>query len=191
MMRANDRIDRAGGAAMCTSDTAIFVNECNAARLGSLLDQWQDIFAEQISQPAHCLVAAWRAEIDRHTVVDNRGGIRAAARVTALRTLCLRQQIVYLLNEVGGLRGQRTIGVTQRQSGKQCQRRDCNDGCHGRAIPANPMNASDMMPAVMRAIAVPRKGEGISAASSRSRIEANMTSTNANPAAAPKPKNTD
>ena len=48
------------------------------------------------------------------------------------------------------------------------------------------MNASDMMPAVISAIAVPLKGHGISAASSRSRIDANMTSTSAKPAAAPK-----
>ena len=53
------------------------------------------------------------------------------------------------------------------------------------------MNASDMMPAVINAMAVPRNGAGMSAASSRSRMAANMTNTSAKPMDAPKPKKTD
>ena len=61
----------------------------------------------------------------------------------------------------------------------------------GRAMPEKPMNASDIIPAVIRAIAVPRNAAGISAASIRSRIAANMTSTKAKPSDAPKPKKID
>ena len=45
----------------------------------------------------------------------------------------------------------------------------------------------DMMPAVIKAMAAPRNGAGTSAASRRSRMAANKTSTSAKPLAAPKP----
>ena len=65
-------------------------------------------------------------------------------------------------------------------------------GCHyGRAMPEKPMKASDMMPAVIKAMAVPRNGAGMSAASKRSLMAANMISTSANPADAPNPKKTE
>jgi hypothetical protein len=86
MMCANDCIDRAGSAAVRTAYAAFFVNDCNAARRSALLGQGQNIFAEQVRQSTHRFVAAWRAEIDRCIIVDDRGGVRAATWVTALVT---------------------------------------------------------------------------------------------------------
>jgi hypothetical protein len=54
--------------------------------------------------------------------------------------------------------------------------------------PEKPMNANDIIPAVIRAIAAPRKGTGTSAAAMRSRMAEKAISTSEKPAAAPKPK---
>ena len=49
------------------------------------------------------------------------------------------------------------------------------------------MNASDISPAVISAMACPAKTPGTSAISRRSRMAENSTSTRPNPTAAPKP----
>ena len=52
-------------------------------------------------------------------------------------------------------------------------------------MPEKPMNASDMMPAVIRAIAVPRNAAGTSATSRRSRMAAKQTRTRCKPDCGP------
>ena len=53
--------------------------------------------------------------------------------------------------------------------------------------PTNPMKASDIKPAVSMASGVPRNARGTRCATNRSRMHVNISSTNVNPSAAPRP----
>ncbi|SQJ24396.1 Uncharacterised protein [Salmonella enterica subsp. enterica serovar Heidelberg] len=57
--------------------------------------------------------------------------------------------------------------------------------------PLKPIKAKDINPAVINAIALPRKGAGTSATARRSRIAANRTITNEKPTAAENPYSAD
>src|SRR5690606_39662182 len=120
---------------------------------------------------------------------EDRLGIRAAARIAALRALDPRQEpldavhrVVFPVRQQTRRRDQRRR-ERERKAGEKRER----DEHQSRANPAKPRNASDMIPAVTKAIAWPRKGFGTSARSSRSRSPPSIASTRPKPSAAPAP----
>ena len=60
----------------------------------------QYLGTKQRCKASNCVVAAWRAEIDRNTVVDDGLGVWATTRVAALGTLGLWKQLVDFINEL-------------------------------------------------------------------------------------------
>jgi hypothetical protein len=101
MVCADDSIDRASVAAVCTTDAKALVNYGNATCDCCLFSQWQDFLAQQARQSPYGLVTARRTEIYGDAVLDNSRSVRAAPWITTLGALCLRQQVVDLLNETG------------------------------------------------------------------------------------------
>lgn len=191
-MRADNCIDRAGCAAMEATDAPRLIDDGDGRQRGRRPGEWQHVATEESGQPPDRGIAPGRTQVYFGFAGYDRLCIRTAARVSALCTLGLRQQPVRLLDEFALPRRQLECGVAEDESDKQGDGGYCQDGnthshAQARAIPAKPINASDMMPAVMSAIAAPRNGAGMSAASRRSRIDANMTSTSEKPSAAPKP----
>lgn len=192
---ANDGIHRAGLYAFGTANAVSFDDPGD----GVLADgiwlgiKWQRLSAKQFSQSINSLLATRRASIDCFTK-SNGLGIGATSGVATLATLCLWEFLVNALNERVRF-GLKAVACDMQKPGTEA----CDDAqskhakanrcqpTHRRIIPAKPMNASAMKPAVINAMAAPSKGAGISANASRSRTPANSTRTSENPAAAPIP----
>ena len=134
--------------------------------------------------------------------LGERLGIGPAARIAALAALGLGQQGIDLVGDGVALDLKTDRRIAQQQPEDGGEGGDGEDGGqHGDAetaqladsvalggtSPAKPMKASDMSPAVIRAMALPWKGSGTSATAMRSRMAANRTRTRENPSAAPKP----
>jgi hypothetical protein len=118
-------IDGAGIAAVQATDTPGFVNDRHRLSVGRRLGKRQDVAAEEFGKPPDRVITTGRAEIDCNAVIDDSGGIRSAARETALRALRLRQLLIDLLHEFVGIWWQPAGGVAQRQPGNQ------RDQCYG------------------------------------------------------------
>lgn len=104
LLGSDDRIDRAGITAVHAADTQGLVNDGNRLPFGWRLGKRQDVAAEEFGKASDRVVTTGRAQIDRHTVIDDSRGIRPTARETALRALCLRQFLIDLLDKSGGIR---------------------------------------------------------------------------------------
>src|SRR2546428_9438727 len=93
---ADDRVHRAGLDAQGAADAARLVDDRHAARLLDAVARIEGLrfAAEQRGELANSGVPARRTLIDVGFARRDRLGVRTAARITALRTLRLRQQRV-------------------------------------------------------------------------------------------------
>jgi hypothetical protein len=91
LLCADDRVNWTSGAAMRAADTVRFIDNGNRAPRRGLLGQRLYISAQQCGKAAYRIGAAGRAEINRSVFFDNSRRVRAAARITALCALSLRQ----------------------------------------------------------------------------------------------------
>jgi hypothetical protein len=108
LRRTNDGVDRAGIAAMVTTDAGAFVDHGHGrdCRFG----QRHDVFRKQARKPADRFVATRRTQVDGSDTVDDRLGIRPTAREAALGTLCLRQQVIDLFDKIAFGGRQASVG---------------------------------------------------------------------------------
>ena len=90
----DDGIHRADFTAIGTANTQCLVDERERVRLLRASGKRDRIACQQICQSPNRLVATGRTQVDCCIVFDNRKRLRSATRVAALRTLCLRQQLV-------------------------------------------------------------------------------------------------
>jgi hypothetical protein len=91
---------------MCAADAKALVDHSNATLKRRLFRQRQNFRTKQLSQAPHGLVATRRAEIYADAILDNSGSVRSAPRIAALGALCLRQQVIDLLDKAGRFRRQ-------------------------------------------------------------------------------------
>jgi hypothetical protein len=117
LVRTDNGIDGAGIAAMHATNTKRFVNNGNGPLKRSLLRQWQWFGAKQCCKSPDSLIAAGRAQVNRGFSVDDRLRIGAATRVTTLRALCLRQDLIDLVDECVRVGRQTAPCVSQGESG--------------------------------------------------------------------------
>jgi hypothetical protein len=117
----DDGIDRANIPAIGAADAKCLADHCESGLFRRDLGKRDRITAEEIGEPLHGFVPARRAQVDGCVILDDCKGIRAATGIAALRTLCLRQQLVDLLNQWIAIRRQPAGGITQCQT---CQQRD-------------------------------------------------------------------
>lgn len=103
-MRANNSVDRAGFAAMNAADAGGLINDGDGwqYRLG----KWQDLLAEQFSQPFDRFLPARGAQVNFSAGIDNGLRVGPATRETALCTLRLRQQVIDCFDQVVAVRRQ-------------------------------------------------------------------------------------
>ena len=88
---------------MRAADTQGLVNDSNGPTCKRRLCQWQNFFTKCCGQPSDRIVTAGRAEINRDAVINQCLGIRPATRESALCTLCLRKQVIDLIDELAGI----------------------------------------------------------------------------------------
>ena len=98
LVSTDDRIDRAGFATVRTADTQRFVDDRD--RGINARGKRNDLPSEKVRQSSHGFFTARWTEVDRCGAIDDGRRKRATARITALRTLSLRQQFIDLFNEV-------------------------------------------------------------------------------------------
>jgi hypothetical protein len=102
---------------MHTADTESFVNDGDRAFESCLFGQRQRIGTKERSKTMNGVIAARWADVDCCVALDNSLRIRPATGIAALCALRLRQQLIDLLNELPGVGGQASRGITQHQSG--------------------------------------------------------------------------
>ena len=124
--RADDGVDRAGIAAVVTTDALRLVNDSD--RLHGILCQRHNVFAEQARETAHGFVATGRAEVDGRGSFDDGLGVRATAGEATLSALRLRKHVVYLLDEISVRGRQAPVGKSEPNARKQRNQRNCHDG---------------------------------------------------------------
>jgi hypothetical protein len=100
--RAENGIHRAGLDATRTADTQIFVNQGYAYRTLNpiLLVWWQRLTLQQMRQSSNGLVPAGGALVNLSVACDHRLRVGPAAWVATTCALNLRQQLVYLRDQV-------------------------------------------------------------------------------------------
>jgi hypothetical protein len=114
-MRANNGIDRAGIAAMCTSDTPRFVDDGH--RRHDRLLEWNNVTAEKIGQFVDCFLSTRWAEVNSSSSVDNSSCEGPAAGESTLRALCLWKKFIDLLDKIA-VAGRQSAGrKTEANSG--------------------------------------------------------------------------
>lgn len=121
----DNRVDRAGSPAVVATDTGELVN--NSDGRDDALCEWNDFSAEQSSEPSNRVVTSGRAEIDCRRAVDHSSCEGSATRISALGTLCLRQQFIDLLHKVAFVRRQAPLCVTQGAARDERNYGDCDD----------------------------------------------------------------
>ncbi|KAI3490675.1 hypothetical protein L1887_44837 [Cichorium endivia] len=196
---ANNGVNRAGLNTFGTADAVCLVDHGEGAnRLLHLRIAINGlrIDVKQGRNFQHHRFATGGAAVNFFTLNAYRFRVGTAARVAALPALALRQELINFLNNRIVLYRETAGGVTQDKAKHQPQDADRGDGNpdsihYNFTRPLKPIKARDIKPAVTSAIALPRKGAGISAAARRSRIDAKRTITNEKPTAAEKPYSAD
>lgn len=126
VLGAHDRIDRANVTAMNATDTERFIDHGNGRVRG--FRERQRVSAQQVRESLHGRLATRRTQIDRDGVIDDGRCIGPTAGVSALCALRLRQQFIDLLDEIVACSGQATRRQAEKQSGYQCDERNCKYG---------------------------------------------------------------
>ena len=101
LMGADDSIDWTGSTAMGTANAQRFIDNGDRTTGRNLFNQRNDCSTEQVCEPAHCFLAARRAEVDIDAILGDCSRIRATTRITALRALRLWQQVIDLIHNCG------------------------------------------------------------------------------------------
>ncbi len=97
-MSADDGIDRAGTTTMRAANAQALINDGNGR--GDKFGQRHNFPSQQVGQPPYSFFTTRRAEINRHLTFNHGGGKWPTAGITTLSTLCLREQVIDLLDEV-------------------------------------------------------------------------------------------
>ena len=188
----NDGINRAGLDTLGATDAQILMDKGNLldGQLHGPIDRHLD--PHQFGDAFDGRLAARHTFVGGVPIGDGLG-VGAAAWIAALASLGLWQQGIEFFHDRIRLYAKTDSRVTQQQAKQQRQEREEYNNkqnmVHGQYLisPVKPMKASDIKPAVIIAMAMPRNGTGTSAAASRSRRVANSINTRQKPSPPPSP----
>jgi len=182
-LRADDRVDGAGGKAKRAADAAFRIDSGDW-RIDA---RWRlgDRAPQQRGERRHRFRAAGWAAIDG-PAGGNGFGIGTAARITALCALGLGQQLVDRPHQWVRVARKAAVGPCEQYGSHRAydpERQD--DAEHQRPTPAKPMKPKARIPALTSAIGMPAKADGTAARDNRSRSAAKRLITSAKPTPAP------
>src|SRR5690606_29565601 len=162
---ADDRVYRAGDDAFGAADAVVFADDRDRCWLvlAATSVHGEGFSAEQLGQDDHRRLTTWWAAVDGFALGDG-GRIRTTARLSTLSALRLWQAgidpVYQRLMRILSSRC-RSIQVTQQQATGHAEDTQRDDGCeqcrqHRQYLimPVKPMKASDMRPAVIKAMAL-------------------------------------